>query len=385
MSHDVIGQFRDAEFIVTGEDLEFGRRVQVHEYPMRDDAYAEDLGKKVRKYNIQVTVMGEGYEQARDKLIDAIELPGDGTLLHPKYGMLTVTIINARMSESSRAHGKVTFTLTYIEAESEPRYPNSTYDTAAGVNKQAEKSIADSINDFAKVFDVIGLAQDHVDDILGEVDNILGAVDNAVGAVTQPLAGLIRVPFNFGSALAGSLSRVQTLLDEPGNALNLYKGVFDKDDPAAGNTNTPQGRQAARSKQAVVALTKRVSIAEAAKTTTRTSFATSDDAVAVQQDLVDALDAQIEQVDVVDGSPINDDMYFSLIELRAIIIADLRTRAARLPKIKQHTPLTRLPALVLAHQVYGDATREEELVTRNKIAHPGFVQGGQPLEVLTDV
>lgn len=385
MSRDVKGQFRGAEFIVTSEDLEFGRRNLLHEYPLRDKAYVEDLGKKARQYNIQVTVMGEGWQQARDKLIDAIELPGNGTLLHPKYGSMTVSILNARMSESSRSHDKVTFTLTYVEAESEPRYPNSTYDTATAVNKQAEKSIADSINDFAKNFDVIGQAQDYVDDLIKELGNTLAAIDNVVGSVTGPLAGLIRVPFNFGGALAGSLSRVQSLLTEPDHALNLYKGLFNKEESTPTTINAPQSRQHAKSKQAMVGLIKRIAICESAKTTTRMTFATSNEAVVIQQNLADALDGQVEQVNVVDGSPLDDTVYFSLIELRAVMIADLRTRAAKLPKIKQYTPLTTLPAIVIAHQVYGDAKREAELVMRNKISHPGFVQAGYSLEVLADV
>jgi len=385
MSRNVIGQFRDAEFIVTSEDLSFGRRNVLHEYPQRDEPYVEDLGKKARQYTIQISVMGDGWQQARDKLIDAVELPGDGTLLHPKYGSMLVSIIDARMSESSRSHGKATFTLSYVEAEAKPRYPSTTYDTVSEVNKQADKSIADSINDFAKNFDVLGQAQGYVDDLTRELDNILGAVENVTGAATVPIASLIRVPFNMGGAIAGSLSRVHTLLDEPGNALNLYKNIFNKEEPAYPSTRTPQGRQAANSKQALVTLTKRVAICESAKTATTTNFATSNDALRVQQDLATALENQIEQENIVDGSPVADEMYFSLTELRAVVIRDLRTRSAQLPKIKQHTPLTTLPALVVAHQVYGDATRESELVTRNNIPHAGFVQGGHSLEILSDV
>ena len=37
------------------------------------------------------------------------------------------------------------------------------------------------------------------------------------------------------------------------------------------------------------------------------------------------------------------------------------------------TPKQSLPALVLAYQQFGDATRAAEIVTRNKITHPGFL------------
>ncbi len=385
MSRNVIGKFRDAEFIVTSDDLNFGRRKIVHEYPLRDNPYVEDNGKKAREFSVNVLVIGNDFEANRDKLMEALEQPGSGTLVHPEFGTMTVSIISARLNQNNKAQGKATFSITFIQGKTEPTYPTSGDDTPALVNAQADKTIEDSINDFAKNFDVLGQSQIYVDDLLDELDDNLVAIDNVVGSVTAPLAGLIRSPYNFGAALAGSLSRVQTLLDEPGNALNLYKGLIDKDEPEITTTNTPQSKQHAKSNQAMTSLIKRLAICEAAKTTAKITFETSNDAISIQQDLTGAIDEQIERVDVVDASPIDDTVYFSLVELRAVVIADLRIRAAQLPKIKQFIPLTTLPALVIAHNVYGDAKRESELVTRNKISHPGFVQGGQPLEVLADV
>lgn len=46
--------------------------------------------------------------------------------------------------------------------------------------------------------------------------------------------------------------------------------------------------------------------------------------------------------------------------------------------------MTTMPALLIAHRVYGDARRADDIVSRNRIAHPGFVSGGQVLEVLKD-
>ncbi len=41
-----------------------------------------------------------------------------------------------------------------------------------------------------------------------------------------------------------------------------------------------------------------------------------------------------------------------------------------------------IPACVLAWRLYGDADRDDEIVARNAISHPNFVQGGDVLEVL---
>jgi prophage DNA circulation protein len=49
--------------------------------------------------------------------------------------------------------------------------------------------------------------------------------------------------------------------------------------------------------------------------------------------------------------------------------------------VRSSTPLQTVPAVVLAHALYGDAWfrsgRADELAARNRIIHPGFVPAGQ--------
>ncbi len=59
-------------------------------------------------------------------------------------------------------------------------------------------------------------------------------------------------------------------------------------------------------------------------------------------------------------------------------------RGADLARIVSSTPARTEPALLIAHRLYGDASRADEIIARNKIAHPLFVPGGTPLEVLSD-
>lgn len=49
-------------------------------------------------------------------------------------------------------------------------------------------------------------------------------------------------------------------------------------------------------------------------------------------------------------------------------------------RLTEVTTRERLPAVVLAYQRYGDATRAAEIVTRNRVAHPGFLPVG-PLSI----
>jgi prophage DNA circulation protein len=43
-----------------------------------------------------------------------------------------------------------------------------------------------------------------------------------------------------------------------------------------------------------------------------------------------------------------------------------------------------VPSLLVAYQIYGDAGRADEITKRNEPRHPGFLMGGNQLEVLAD-
>lgn len=49
-----------------------------------------------------------------------------------------------------------------------------------------------------------------------------------------------------------------------------------------------------------------------------------------------------------------------------------------------YTPRETLPSLLVAYQIYGDAGRADEIAARNTPRHPGFLVGGNQLEVLAD-
>jgi prophage DNA circulation protein len=95
--------------------------------------------------------------------------------------------------------------------------------------------------------------------------------------------------------------------------------------------------------------------------------------------LRDALLAQIDwELEL--GDPTYD-VTATLAQVRAAVVRDVATRSEYLLRTATYTPLAVLPAVVLAHRIYQDATRADELVLRNGVAHPAFVPA-QVLEVL---
>lgn len=73
------------------------------------------------------------------------------------------------------------------------------------------------------------------------------------------------------------------------------------------------------------------------------------------------------------ASTYDDIDYTALQAVRTAVVGDMNSRANTLNPVITKTFGTNLPALVIAQQLYGDASRTDELVGRNNgMTHPGF-------------
>lgn len=383
----LLGSFRGARFVVPENDLEFGRRKQVHEYPKRDTPYVEDIGRKARRFSVQVFVDGSitadgDYIPARDALIAAIEEAGPGTLVHPWYGSLRVDVVESSVRESTREGGRAAFQLAFVEA-GEAIFPTATVQTASQVEAAADAALETVQADFEQAWDVDKLPGFSLAELAAEIDRTLAEVERWVAGAVDSVAAQIRAPGNMAAALVGAVRRLADATSAPLRAISLYKTLFGagSSSPAV-PTTTPTRRRQAAATAALHAAVQRSAVIEACRASSRADYPARDDALAVRVSLLDALDEQMEAVDAVTGAPVADEVYQGLAALRAAVAEDLRVRGARLPEARHVTFGATLPALVVAYRVHGDAARDAEIVDRNRIRHPGFVPGGRALEVL---
>ncbi len=117
--------FRGVPFAVVSGESVFGRRQAVHEYPYRDTAWIEDLGRATRKITLRGFIVQDSrvYHAPdvitqRKNLVAACETGSTGTLVHPTLGELTVSVTESglRMNESVESGRVFEFTLTVIES-----------------------------------------------------------------------------------------------------------------------------------------------------------------------------------------------------------------------------------------------------------------------------
>ncbi|MCL0885336.1 DNA circularization N-terminal domain-containing protein [Escherichia marmotae] len=71
----------------------------------RHKPYTEDLGKVTFRPSITAYVVGDDCFDQRDRLIDALNKPGPGTLVHPTYGELKVCVDGEFGSAHRRVKG----------------------------------------------------------------------------------------------------------------------------------------------------------------------------------------------------------------------------------------------------------------------------------------
>jgi len=400
--------FRGVPFYTKTTSSEQGRRNAVHEYPMRDIPYVEDIGLKGRAFTLEAYVIGPDYMKARDALILAIETPGAGTLVHPYRDTINAALTApARITESADEGGMARFTLTFTETTTNNQ-PAVRPDTTALVGKAADAANVALSANAAKKFSITGAADFVASGAAAVANGALNAVTgvakflttgtmgelmHSAQTISGSLAILMQTPQMLTDAIQSQVYALAALVDTPRDAWNEMQAFFGSNATASFSVpyvsaTTPSTIQQSINQAAIVDLVRITAIVEATRASSQMSFTSYNEAQAAQSLLADALDAELLSNPMAASgqpAPLDDDVYDALTELRVAMVRDISTRGANLAKLTSVTLPSTMPALVAAYRIYGDCTQDADLVARNNIRRPGFVPGGVPLEVLTNV
>jgi prophage DNA circulation protein len=228
--------YRGVPFGVLGSDGRFGRRVAVHEYPMRDKPYIEDMGRSTRRINLvgflveNSLVYGGGSVLAqRDAMVAAAEQEGAATLVHPTLGRLTVSIPDGCLNVRERWDQGRYFELSFSFIESGGRiFPSSTPATQSLLG-----ALADSLGVSAAI-DFVSTLTKSINLGLGLVEGVINLGNSVVAAVVDAAAGVAEIA---GRAArdATNLSHLASLLT--GNYGRYANGATSSAFQASGQSN----------------------------------------------------------------------------------------------------------------------------------------------------
>lgn len=396
--------FRGVPFSTVDAEARIGRRSVTHEFPQRDEPYVEDLGRRARMFVVDAYVIGDDYLVKRDALIEAIEEAGPGELIHPRWGILQVSVDGyVGVKESPGDGRRARFAITFVEA-GQNTFQKSERDTVAQL-EQAGEDVDDAAElDFGSLFRVDGasvIAEEALRSLQSDLDGLLttvrsvtdvagaGELVRLIGLNTSTLSALIRTPVTFAQGVRSVYSSLVLALNRPVAAFSDLEALFGRNTrPSAalvaaatpGSTRARLlGNESARSDlQRRLALSNQArafAVAIAVTGDREPAIATVTKALTMRDRLLAQIDVELEQND----PPA--EVSAALVRLRGAVTADVALRVEQLRRASVFRPPVVLPSLVLAHRIYQDATRADELEARNGVRHPAFVPAA-PLEVL---
>lgn len=161
---------------------------------------------------------------------------------------------------------------------------------------------------------------------------------------------------------------VRAACDDPVDAIRLLSDMaaYQAETPPSA---APLGQAVTAAATVTAALCRRAALASLARACAAYEPVSYEDAIAVRDAVADLMDAESQVA--ADAGDLN--AYAALRALRAAVVRDLTVRAAQLPRLVVVTRRAPLPAAVIAYQLYGDATRADDLVRRVDPPHPSFM------------
>lgn len=397
--------FRGVPFWVDTDIVPVGRRTQVHEYPKRDRPYTEDMGRQTRKYRFAGFVVGDDCLSQRDRLLAALDKPGSGELVHPWFGRLTVTAGECEVSHARDEGGMVRFGLEFIDGTLE--FPVQSPNTRQQLVRQQESLLESIQSRFRNAMEPVNLAGQRARALRTALSSVYAFGINFLKPLTSLASdldafvdALINAPDAFSASLLSDQISLERTFDGYGAGSQVKSSQAMAEAMPALSAELPA---TATVDEAVIQAAVTALIQDAAILGLVLDMAEVPIAAVASQAQAAGLDAQLAEQGLTTAAgdvgltsvPVADD----ILELRDAIseaiwsvaaksapdhfgvLSDARlhldrhlTEVARSGVwLRAYSPRETVPSLVLAYSLYGDALRGAEIVSRNRIRHPGFV------------
>lgn len=375
--------FKGVPFIIKGAISSFGRRTIEHEFPDKDIPFSEDLGRRSRTYSVEGFVLGPNYLTQRDNLQFVCEEEGPGELIHPYYGILSVICKNIEIRDSSRENRIARFQAVFVEV-GERIFPIAEADTVGLVDRTARVSLDSLRTPFEKLYRKISKPLVYSEGTLDVLDSGFDAIDKA-----KKLAG---VSAQFNRQLVVAKNAAPLLIFSAGD---LYDSLFDLitfgllDDLILDARLSFEGfngmidfdpsiKAFSDDSDAIETLTQSLNVITMGLLLPEIDFDSRNEAENFRDIVFNKLD-ELQEDELFD-----DEVNQNVKDLRQAIVDDYDARLFTLARLNVFIPIETAPALAIAYSLYGDISQEQDIVDRNNIEHPGFVPGGQPIEILLD-
>lgn len=199
------GSWRGVGFVLDAGDTAAGRRVAIHEYPYRDETWAEDLGKLPRRFTIQAFLVGDDCYQQRDQMLRAVEQAGAGTLVHPTLGSVQCVLLEFACADRRERGRVVELQFSFIIA-GDVKYPGAALATGQAIMGFASKLNIASASDLGSTLSSIGTVAKAA---VNTVTHYTSMASSLVGDATRVFNSVRGLAGYFGRYATGSRNTLQ--------------------------------------------------------------------------------------------------------------------------------------------------------------------------------
>jgi len=390
----VAGSYKGIPFFIKSSSGSDGRRIQVNNYPSQDTPIFEDVSRDTRTINCNAFFLDDGdknsaieqFEKARKTWSESI---GVGELIHPERQSILQAWCSSISDNNSNVNSIVEFTIKFFISEEKPKIPKkpSFKNSILSQNKSLLDAVLDS---FENGFKTINQPQSVIKSAINATRDVLKVIETAKNGV-RSTAGyfekLRQLEQNIGVIIddAQSLGTqiIELVVYEPTETVNnsvllndgfsmasaepteIATGTIETVDTIIERNNNKQLNQI----QTVSSLT-----------------VISQNVLDVNIDSVQGANDLIENIiNTFDGLMENTEDYevFEKVQLLKTTVVDYLEQASKeLPTVREYNLPQTTTAFNISASLYNTYARTDDIINRNNISNPFFVESGSTLEVV---
>ncbi len=390
--------FRGVGFWIDQAKTPVGRKGQLHEYPQRDLPFFEDLGQQAKTHDLTAFIIGADCLEQRDKLLQALE-QGSGELVHPWLGRLQVKVGECDMTHTRQDGGMVTFSLKFYPDRPLP-FPTATVSTQKVLLIKAEGLLGSAVARFEQAMTLIKAARIGIANLRNSLTGVYDVIKEQLKPliaqykqITELVRAVKELPKEVAAEFKGLLGDIKEL---KAFAKEGYRGVIadvSQQIEAIRKADAPKittGKDTNAAAQAMANLVQDTLIVKVAQWVASMPVASTP----VKLSSTPSLDQQSKQPVSRQEVPVMDDLqtlqkalnevlqmaqdkaepghYQAIGDLKEALNGHFKAVASSGVRLVSKTFQETFPALVVAYQQFGDATRVTEVIQRNGLSHPGY-------------
>jgi len=374
--------FRGVEIVdYLGVDDSSDKSLATHQAPYANDATIYDMGNNPKNISITAIVEGEDYEQALESLLNALEAKGSGELVHPVYGTITAICASHRVKHDSEIVDGCMVEMQFIQDADKRTIQHFTPEPMPAANETADSIILAEPSEQLETYqeqlgaiatDAAAVQSRNIPETirskLREVRTTLGTNLVRVDDLLSPPAWLSSIV----SDVDGIVKMLPLDYDPMSNWRRLFNRITAIGDVFA-DSDVPPLKRTGQVLPAAMISRGVITILESEQ---KKPMLTPDDLTAINDEARQQIQDAIDQVRADDS--VQNDQNLPVVDTDITpIIRDLKKAAAQLQTLTDATINSRPPLIkhtvaapctwrLLAHLLYGDYMRADELARLNR-------------------